>query len=608
MNDLTPKFKYSNPRRVLSAIMLLTFLVGLFALKIWDNVKGHRYAISTKQIALRGNIYDSKGRLIATSEVVYAAYLDVAFLKSVSSNAYKKDPDFLRMMGNFGVVDKLEDVEKVRFLKLGAFASREEIVRKIPVQYLKFVSIEPEEKRIALSGAGMDYIIGKTEARTGLSGIEAYFDKLLRPVRDGVTSVSYSGFIGGKFQKIEVPPQNGKNVQITIDSLLQKRLFDVASDFQKEKEASEVGVIVMETKTGRLRTAFTTQSWPTFYMGYFEPGSTVKPMVFAAALELGVVTPDTRFYCPGYVKPDPNLRVTIKDIEAHKDINLYDGLVHSCNVVTVETTRKLIERYGQEKLYEIYSAVGFGSPTGIELPGEVPGVLRPIEKWYKTDWAYLSIGQSVGTTPLQLLAAVNAIFNDGIYVTPTLDEKKKVSAKRLFSSGTVELVKSMLADVVERGTGINAKVEGLKIFGKTGTAQKPGKKDVTAIFVGSTTISDVPYSIIVWVDSPQKEKLSSVVAAPLFAKVVQILRDYSSSNVTKSTVETTIGENGENEVTDLTGLNLQQVFEIAKRKGISVVLRGEGLYVKSFSLRENRLEVQLTWYPPKLGDWVDNHR
>ncbi len=608
MNDLTPKFKYSNPRRVLSAIMLLTFLVGLFALKIWDNVKGHRYAISTKQIALRGNIYDSKGRLIATSEVVYAAYLDVAFLKSVSSNAYKKDPDFLRMMGNFGVVDKLEDVEKVRFLKLGAFASREEIVRKIPVQYLKFVSIEPEEKRIALSGAGMDYIIGKTEARTGLSGIEAYFDKLLRPVRDGVTSVSYSGFIGGKFQKIEVPPQNGKNVQITIDSLLQKRLFDVASDFQKEKEASEVGVIVMETKTGRLRTAFTTQSWPTFYMGYFEPGSTVKPLVFAAALELGVVTPDTRFYCPGYVKPDPNLRVTIKDIEAHKDINLYDGLVHSCNVVTVETTRKLIERYGQEKLYEIYSAVGFGSPTGIELPGEVPGVLRPIEKWYKTDWAYLSIGQSVGTTPLQLLAAVNAIFNDGIYVTPTLDEKKKVSAKRLFSSGTVELVKSMLADVVERGTGINAKVEGLKIFGKTGTAQKPGKKDVTAIFVGSTTISDVQYSIIVWVDSPQKEKLSSVVAAPLFAKVVQILRDYSSSNVTKSTVETTIGENGENEVTDLTGLNLQQVFEIAKRKGISVVLRGEGLYVKSFSLRENRLEVQLTWYPPKLGDLVDNHR
>lgn len=608
MNDLTPKFKYSNPRRVLSAIMLLTFLVGLFALKIWDNVKGHRYAISTKQIALRGNIYDSKGRLIATSEVVYAAYLDVAFLKSVSSNAYKKDPDFLRMMGNFGVVDKLEDVEKVRFLKLGAFASREEIVRKIPVQYLKFVSIEPEEKRIALSGAGMDYIIGKTEARTGLSGIEAYFDKLLRPVRDGVTSVSYSGFIGGKFQKIEVPPQNGKNVQITIDSLLQKRLFDVASDFQKEKEASEVGVIVMETKTGRLRTAFTTQSWPTFYMGYFEPGSTVKPLVFAAALELGVVTPDTRFYCPGYVKPDPNLRVTIKDIEAHKDINLYDGLVHSCNVVTVETTRKLIERYGQEKLYEIYSAVGFGSPTGIELPGEVPGVLRPIEKWYKTDWAYLSIGQSVGTTPLQLLAAVNAIFNDGIYVTPTLDEKKKVSAKRLFSSGTVELVKSMLADVVERGTGINAKVEGLKIFGKTGTAQKPGKKDVTAIFVGSTTISDVPYSIIVWVDSPQKEKLSSVVAAPLFAKVVQILRDYSSSNVTKSTVETTIGENGENEVTDLTGLNLQQVFEIAKRKGISVVLHGEGLYVKSFSLRENRLEVQLTWYPPKLGDLVDNHR
>ncbi|ODN29885.1 penicillin-binding protein [Fervidobacterium thailandense] len=585
-------------RRVFLVIFVLILLVGMFTFKIWHNIRDHKYAITTKQIALRGNIYDSKGRLIATSEVVYAAYLDVEFLKSVSGNAYKKDPDFLRLIGNFNVVEKLEDLDSVRFLKLGTFSNREEIIKKIPVQYMRFVSIEPEEKRISLSSAGMNFIIGKAESRTGITGVEAYFDKLLRPIRDGIASVSYSGFIGGRFQKIEVPPQNGKNVQITIDSLLQKKLFDVALNYQKEKEASEVGVIVMETKTGKVRVAFSTQSWPTFYMGYFEPGSTVKPLVFAAALELGEVAPDTRFYCPGYVKPDPNLRISIRDIEVHKDITLYDGLVHSCNTVAVETARKLVEKYGQEKLYEILSAVGFGSPTGIELPGEVAGVLRPVDNWYKLDWAYVSIGQSVGTTPIQLLAALNTLFNGGIYVTPTLDESKKPVGKRVFSEKTVGIVQSMLVDVVERGTGVKARVEGLKILGKTGTAQKPGKKDVTAIFVGSTVISNVQYSIIVWVDSPQKEKLSSLVAAPLFADVVRTICEYQTPNA-----ETTLLQRSNykgRDIEDLKGCSLPQVLEFAKRNGLTIELHGDGLYVKDFSFQGDSLKVWLTWLPPKL--------
>ncbi|HQE48234.1 MAG TPA: penicillin-binding transpeptidase domain-containing protein [Fervidobacterium sp.] len=550
----------------------------LFSVRIWNNIHTDRYALKSKIPALRGNIYDYRGRLLATSELIYVGYLDVDYLKSVVGNAYRRDPNFIRMLNNFGLSGVIDKIDEKRIIRLGSFAKREEITKKIPAQYLRFVSIEPEEKRISLSNAALGFIIGRTDQRYGISGVEEVFDKLLRPVRDGVISINYSGIIGNKVDLIKVEPENGKNVYLTIDSSLQKTLYSIAEQLKEEKQATEVGILVMESETGKIRTALTTQSWPTYYMGYFEPGSTIKPFIFSAALELGLVATSTHFYCPGYIKPLEDSNLTIRDLETHKDIDFYNALVHSCNVVSVETTKMIIKKYGIEKLYEVMSSFGFGRLTGIELPGEIPGVLKTPDKWNRADWAYISIGQSIGVTPIQLLAAFNSIVNDGKYVVPTIDESREVSPKLLISTENANILKQMLLDVVQTGTGVNAKIDNIKILGKTGTAQKNNKKDVTALFVGQVEL-DKKYSILVWVDSPQSEKLSSIVAAPFFKKVVLAMKDFENKS-NDEFVDYSI-------IPDFSGWNIKQLNDFVEKSGLKLRISGSGIYIDSFYIEES---------------------
>ncbi|MGB9693415.1 MAG: penicillin-binding transpeptidase domain-containing protein, partial [Fervidobacterium sp.] len=309
------------------------------------------------------------------------------------------------------------------------------------------------------------------------------------------------------------------------------------------------------------------------------------------ALELGLVTTDTHFYCPGYIKPIDGLSLTIKDLEKHGDIDLYHGLVHSCNVVSILTTKKIVDTFGKEKLYEILSSFGFGKETGIELPGEIPGKLNPPDKWYLADWAFIGIGQSIGVTPLQLLAAFNSIVNNGVYVSPTLDDSKQVLSKRIISQATSQIVKNMLLDVVNIGTGINAKLDGVNIYGKTGTAQKNRKKDVTALFVGQVEL-DQKYSILVWVDSPQIEKLSSVVAAPFFKNVVQELMSYISESRSQKILNDTQNLN-------LRGWTIKQVYSLAQKNNLPVKIYNKGLYVDKY-------DFELTPEGTTLALWLSN--
>lgn len=578
-------------------LVLLTAFISFLNLKVYINISTNQYAVKSVTPALRGSIYDSRGRLLATSEIVYTAYLDLDYLRSFAGNGFKKDPDFVKMLMNFGIAEKISELDSRKILRLGSVQKREEAIKKIPTIYLKFVSIEPEERRNSISDFGLSMIIGKTDQRYGISGVEAYFDKILRPVRNGIVQMNYSGFLGRRINTLSIDPQNGKNVRITIDSGLQRELYKLASDYKEKKKATEVGILIMESKTGKLRVALTTQSWPTYYMGYIEPGSTIKPILFASAIELGLVSSDSQFYCPGYVQPIEGLDLKIKDLEVHKDINLYDGLVHSCNVASVLTVKKIVDTFGTEKLYEILSSFGFGKETGIELSEEIPGKLNPPDKWYRADWAFIGIGQSIGVTPIQLLAAFNTIVNDGEYVQPTLDDEKVPNKKRLLSKNTTDIVKNMLFDVVEKGTGINARIEGVKILGKTGTAQKNQKKDVTAIFVGQVYL-DIPYTVMVWVDSPQSEKLSSIIAAPFFKDVVLKIKEFQDKYEKKNISDFS-------SLPDMKGWTLKHVNEFLKSStttDIAVRIHSRGLYVSNYTLSTTNeatvIDLWLTPTPP----------
>ncbi len=548
-------------KRVNSILVFLTVVLIILTAKITLHFISPG-AYQTERIpALRGEIHDSKGRILATSEILFVAYLDVRYLRSHLKDSYKTDPVFINFISKFGLIPN--DLDDKSIIRLGEFKSRDSVLKQIPPRYVKFISIEPEEKRISITDSGLNFIIGKTDGRTGISGIEKTLDKILRPVRDGYYEVITAGWFGKKIEESFKQATNGKNVTLSIDSQLQKLLYEQALLHSKRSEAAEIGIIVMESNTGKIRAMVTTASWPTYYLGYFEPGSVIKPIIFSSALEMGFFKENDIFNCEGSIKLE-DLGITIKDLEKHGEITLYDAVVHSCNVAAVAITKKIVDTYGQEGLYSVLKSFGFGEPTGIELPGEIPGALRQPEKWYKSEWAYLSIGQSIGASPIQIISAFNTIVNGGKYVKPTLLEDNKVVEKVVISQKTANLVKNMLLDVVERGTGKLAKLEGYKIYGKTGTAQKNQRKDVTALFAGQIEL-DIPYTILVWVDTPKSGKLSSLVAAPVFREVVELLLERKDLSQEENIVPNVLGWN-------------MSMLQTLKNKFV-LKIKGEGLYV-----------------------------
>ncbi len=550
-------------KRVNSVLVLLSFVLITFVGKITLYFFSPGIFQRERIPALRGEIYDYKGRILATSEIVFVGYLDVDFLKKSLKDSYKKDPIFINFVSKFGFLPN--DLDNKKIIRLGEFKSKEAILKQVPGNYLKFINIEPEERRISITDAGLNFIVGKTDGRIGTAGVEKTLDKILRPVKDGYYEVITAGWFGTKIEESLKQPTNGKNVILSIDSQLQKKIYEQLLVFLEKYGADEIGIIVMESKTGKIRAMLTTASWPTYYLGYFEPGSVIKPIIFSSALEMGPFKENDLFNCTGTIKLD-DLGITIEDLEKHGEINLYDAIVHSCNVAAVTITKKIVDTYGNDVFYSILRSFGFGEPTGIELPGEISGILRSPDKWYKSEWAYLSIGQSIGASPIQIISAFNVTVNEGKYVSPTLIEDNKVVEKVIISPKTANLVKSMLFDVVERGTGKLAKIEGFKIYGKTGTAQKNQRKDVTALFAGQIEL-ETPYTILVWVDTPKSNKLSSLVAAPVFREVVNLLIEKESNS------------QNENIVPNVIGWNISMLEELKNKFVLDI--KGEGLYVIS---------------------------
>jgi len=265
------------------------------------------------------------------------------------------------------------------------------------------------------------------------------------------------------------------------------------------------------------------------------PGSTFKPITLAAALESGVVSWDDRFYCPGWIAV-PGGRIKCWRSEGHGSIDLSEALQRSCNVAFVQIGQRL----GAQRFFEFYRALGFGAPTGVDLPGEARGLavrqadLRPM------DLAVMSFGQSLTVTPLQLLTAISAIANGGRLPRPHIARElanpgsaEAISTRmgpergrQVLSADTArELVQAMEATVA-RGTGRPAYREGYALAGKTGTAQKVVDGRVSedhhiAAFVGFGPASRPQVAAVVVVDEPVGSVWGSQVAAPIFGAVME---------------------------------------------------------------------------------------
>ncbi|MCD6449156.1 MAG: hypothetical protein J7L34_01430 [Thermotogaceae bacterium] len=584
------------------AIFLLFVLYSIVHLLLFPGGKNFTDEWLYSYPPKRGNIVDSKGKPLATDNYVFKAYLDLKFLKSVLSKSQDEQKDeVLRQLrilrDNFAVETPTSSILNYhnRFLFLGEFKEKDEIIDRVPPGFLPFVSIEVTTKRSKTFEYSLNTILGSVIDGKGVGGVESFFNEKLEGKKVGKIAVAMARFPRMiPILKEIIPPVNGENVTLSIDYDMQRMLYLEILRKVAETMADAGGAIIMETKTGKIKAMVTTRDWNANTMGIIEPGSSIKPLIYAIALETKAATEDFEHHCTGKIKPIKNLDIYIGDSKAHGDVDFREALIVSCNTATVKIAELLKQKIGEKGMYEWLEKFGFGKKTGIEISGEIEGLFRNYKRWSSIDFAEISIGQGIGVTPVQLIAAVNTIFNGGIYVRPSVIKDSKKVEKRILSRKVAYEIRSILKEVVERGTGELAKVPGVKLAGKTGTAQKAqegmyDKKSYYSIFIGAFPADDPKYTILVYIDNPKSgEYLGGEVAAPVFANIVRDLlkmKEPSPLIIYKGVVP------------NLIGLSLKDILYIKEHFGFDIKIHGTGVVAiqkpEPGSLNPNLIEVWL---------------
>jgi cell division protein FtsI (penicillin-binding protein 3) len=265
----------------------------------------------------------------------------------------------------------------------------------------------------------------------------------------------------------------------------------------------------------------------------YEPGSTFKVVTYAAALTDGVVNPNSSFSLPPSIKVADR---TIDEAEPRptETMTVAEMLARSSNVGTV----MLAQLLGSKRLAGWINRFGFGRPTGIDFPGESPGIVLPLMRWSGSTIGNVPIGQGIAVTPIQMAAMYGALANHGIWVQPHLVDHvrgrrlKRPARHRILSTAISREVISMLQGVVSDGTGEQAAVPGYLVAGKTGTAAKPdssgGYSDTryVASFVGIVPASAPRLVVLVSINEPQGQIFGGVVAAPAFRDIARFALQY----------------------------------------------------------------------------------
>lgn len=430
-----------------------------------------------------------------------------------------------------------------------------DVSEKIKEKDFKGVSIVQETQRFYPEGQLAANVLGFAGVdNQGLDGIEVAMDDVLKG-KDGSTVAEYDA------KSREIPqavhrynsPVDGYNVSLTIDETIQyfcERELDAL--MAQENKPKGVTAVVMRPKTGEILAMASRPTYdPNNYGQYettdyrnkavsdsYEPGSTFKILVSAAALEEGVVTPEERFYDPGYIKVGSNRIRCWRHYRPHGSQSFTEVVQNSCNPGFVEIGLRL-EKKSEGLLYKYLKAFGIGSATGISLPGEASGLMTKQEDLRDINIATISIGQGIAVTPLQLVTAVSAVANGGVLMEPQIvrevtDKDGNVitpftpkEVRRVVSKQTADTMCQILETVVSQGTGRKGYVEGYRVGGKTGTAQKAGKGGYmdgkyVASFIGLAPVNDPELVILVAVDEPSGGAYQGgQVAGPIFQKIME---------------------------------------------------------------------------------------
>src|SRR5690554_1940253 len=408
-----------------------------------------------------------------------------------------------------------------------------------------------------------------------------------------------------------VPPRDGVSLVLTIDERIQHIVERELEKAVLQEGAKRGSMIVMNPMNGEILAMAAYPNFnPNSYQKYpatvwrnwpvtdqFEPGSTFKIVTAAAALEEGVVRRDSEFFDPGFIMVD-DARLSCWRAGGHGRQTFVEATENSCNPVFAT----LALRLGKDKFFHHLEAFGFGSPTGIDFPGEARGIVPPLSRVKNVELATIGFGQGISVTPLQLLQALTVIANGGYLLEPRLvreirslegeviEKLEKKVIRRVLSEKTTEELTFILESVVTQGSGNRAQIPGYRVAGKTGTAQKPvggayGTERV-ASFLGFSPVENPRVAALVILDEPQGPvKYGGVIAAPVFAAVVrdtlyylgvppETSQEQSTGPQGRAREETTLRS-----VPNLLRLTREEARRILTRTNLSWRELGEGDYV-----------------------------
>lgn len=555
-----------NPQRVrlalIGIVLLLAWSVVAWRLVQVQIVMGPEVAerglqqrlVSNPLPPQRGKIFDRNGDLLAMtieSESLFAVPGQVEeplWVAQQFGTLLGVDPDVL--------YERLTSDKDFVYIKRQVDA---DVADELLALNVRGVYSRPEPTRAYPAGDVASHVVGFVDIDgVGQEGLEIIYEDGLRgipgselyerdkdnvPIPQGMSEI--------------VPAVPGVDLHTTIDLPLQYQAQQACIGMVETAAAEGCWVLVLEVETGAVlamtgapvfdpetRQASDGSPFSNFNVrGIYEPGSTQKLITVAAALETGAVEVGTIFPDIADVielrdgaceSDDDNIHGCYRDFDEHEtmDMTVEEIFVQSSNVGTINVAGVL----GEERMVDYIKSFGLGAPTGIDFGAEATGLLN-FAAGCETCWASGAIGYSVAVTPLQMAAAYAAIGNDGIWTTPhivssTVDaqgatEVAGIETRSVVSPETAVLMRELLAGVVERGTGQNGQVDGYRVGGKTGTANKLGEdgryvEATRASFVGMAPIDDPKVVVAVVIDAPSHEyRTGGASAAPVFAQVME---------------------------------------------------------------------------------------
>jgi stage V sporulation protein D (sporulation-specific penicillin-binding protein) len=437
----------------------------------------------------------------------------------------------------------------------------------------------------------------------GLDGVELTFDSYLKG-RSGSIVVEYDA----RGQEIPsathrfVKPMEGYNIYLTIDIVIQQIIERELEKVLQDTKAQAATIIAIEPHTGEILALANRPDYnPNRFAEYapklwrniavsnaYEPGSTFKILTTTAALGEKVVSLNERFFDPGSVEVQGRTIHCWKD-GGHGSQTFQEVVENSCNVGFVNVGLRL----GEDSFYKYFTAFGLGKSTNVDLPGEAKGIIIPKPQVKPINLATMSMGQSIAVTPLQLVTAVAAVANDGQRLRPQIVREVKGKdgeiirgfapdiINQVVDTATAQEVKKVLESVVTNGTGKNAYIEGFRIAGKTGTAQKvgaggymPGK--YVASFVGFAPADNPQIVMVVIIDEPVGLYYGGQIAAPVFTSVMNDVLQYLKIAPRAAATDTRVAQEPHIVVPSVINFLVPEAIQELKKAGLSVRIEETG--------------------------------